>query len=68
MLSFRSTKEEVMREVKDKAITLYMAEWIVWPTAQIINFTILPTKYRVSFSCEDLYTLPLTRLFFSGPL
>lgn len=44
----RSTKEEVLVEVKDKAITLYMAEWIVWPTAQVINFTILPTKYRVS--------------------
>lgn len=56
LLLLRSTKEEVLREMKDKAITLYMAEWIVWPTAQIINFTILPTKYRVSFGYEDVYT------------
>uniref|UniRef100_A0A336LZI3 CSON006181 protein n=1 Tax=Culicoides sonorensis TaxID=179676 RepID=A0A336LZI3_CULSO len=57
----KSTKGEVLREMKDKAMTLYLAEWIVWPTAQIINFTILPTRYRVLYDNTislgyDVYT------------
>lgn len=28
---------------------LYLAEWIIWPPAQFINFTFLPTRFRVLY-------------------
>ena len=28
---------------------LYAAEWLIWPPAQFINFSLLPTRYRVAF-------------------
>lgn len=40
---------EVKLEIKDKAHKLYIAEWIVWPPAQIINFYFLPTRFRVLY-------------------
>ncbi|KZC04827.1 Mpv17-like protein 2 [Dufourea novaeangliae] len=44
-----------------KAHRLYIAEWIVWPPAQIFNFYFLPTKYRVLYDNTislgyDVYT------------
>lgn len=49
------------KEVKDKFWTLYKAEWVVWPPAQIINFYFLPTRFRVLYDntislCYDVYT------------
>lgn len=28
---------------------LYLAECVVWPPAQYINFSVLPTRFRVTF-------------------
>ncbi|XP_060606852.1 mpv17-like protein 2 [Ruditapes philippinarum] len=41
--------KELKNELIEKGKTLYAAEWIVWPPAQIVNFYFLPTKYRVLF-------------------
>jgi protein Mpv17 len=45
----RSTICDIQNEIKHKAIRLYTAEWVVWPPAQIFNFYLLPTKYRVLY-------------------
>lgn len=57
----RTSVEDFITEVKKKAWRLYAAEWIIWPPAQIINFYILPTKYRVLYDNTislgyDVYT------------
>lgn len=41
--------EEMKEETKSKGATLYLAEWIVWPPAQLVNFFFLPTRYRVLY-------------------
>jgi len=56
-----SSKDEVMEEIKSKAWRLYAAEWVIWPPAQIINFYILPTRFRVLYDNTislgyDVYT------------
>ncbi|KAG7295953.1 hypothetical protein JYU34_021043 [Plutella xylostella] len=48
-------------ELSDKFVTLYQAEWMVWPPAQIINFYFLPTRFRVLYDNTislgyDVYT------------
>lgn len=48
-------------EVEDKFVTLYRAEWLVWPPAQVINFYFLPTRFRVLYDNTislgyDVYT------------
>lgn len=56
-----SSREEVVEEIKSKAWRLYAAEWVVWPPAQIINFYLLPTRFRVLYDNTislgyDVYT------------
>lgn len=53
--------ENFTEEVRDKFWTLYVAEWVVWPPAQIFNFYFLPTRYRVLYDNTislgyDIYT------------
>ncbi|CAL7935625.1 unnamed protein product [Xylocopa violacea] len=55
--SWPKLKEEIIK----KAHKLYLAEWIVWPPAQVFNFYFLPTKYRVLYDSTislgyDIYT------------
>lgn len=57
----RRNLAEIGKEMKDKFIRLYTAEWIVWPPAQIINFYWLPNRYRVLYDNTislgyDIYT------------
>lgn len=57
----RESINETLEEIKHKFVKLYKAEWIVWPTAQMINFWILPNRYRVLYDNTislgyDVYT------------
>lgn len=56
-----SSARQFAEEVRRKAWRLYAAEWVIWPPAQVINFYILPTKYRVLYDNTislgyDVYT------------
>lgn len=56
-----SDLKTLSEEIQNKAIRLYTAEWIVWPPAQIFNFYMLPSKYRVLYDNTislgyDVYT------------
>lgn len=56
-----TSRDEIIEEIKDKAWKLYVAEWVVWPPAQIINFYWLPNKYRILYDNTislgyDVYT------------
>lgn len=57
----KSNFQDIKKEIKHKAMTLYVAEWVVWPPAQIINFYMLPNRYRVLYDNTislgyDIYT------------
>lgn len=46
----RSTVSRVKDELIEKGLeNIYLAEWVIWPPAQYINFYILPLKYRILF-------------------
>lgn len=56
-----TSKEQFVQELKDKAWKLYVAEWMIWPPAQFINFYLLPYRYRILFDngislCYDIFT------------
>lgn len=55
--SWEVTKQEIVNKGK----RLYAAEWVVWPPAQVINFYLLPTRFRVLYDNTislgyDIYT------------
>lgn len=57
----RQSRQEIFNEIKQKALILYTAEWVVWPPAQFINFYLLPTRFRVLYDNTislgyDIYT------------
>ncbi|KOC63243.1 Mpv17-like protein 2 [Habropoda laboriosa] len=55
--SWTKLEDEILR----KAHRLYVAEWVIWPPAQVFNFYFLPNKYRVFYDNTislgyDVYT------------
>lgn len=54
-------------DIKEKAVKLYIAEWVIWPPAQFINFYFLPTRFRVLYDNTisfgyDIYSSYVTHL------
>lgn len=43
---WRQVKEELMEKGFEN---IYVAEWIIWPPLQLINFALLPLRYRILF-------------------
>eukprot|EP00795_Rhopilema_esculentum_P017676 gene17676-9330_t len=43
------TWNETKAELKKKFLPTYAASFIIWPTAQAINFAFIPTAYRVVY-------------------
>ncbi|KAG8229111.1 hypothetical protein J437_LFUL009580 [Ladona fulva] len=57
----KAKPQAIMEELAQKGWRLYVAEWIVWPPAQVINFYLLPTRFRVLYDNTislgyDIYT------------
>lgn len=57
----KESVNETLEEIRNKFLRLYKAEWVVWPTAQVINFWILPNRFRVLYDNTislgyDVYT------------
>lgn len=53
--------EDFKEELMQKWWRLYLAEWVIWPPAQILNFYFLPPRYRVLYDNAislgyDVYT------------
>lgn len=53
--------EEFKQELMQKWWRLYLAEWVIWPPAQVVNFYFLPPRYRVLYDNTislgyDVYT------------
>ncbi|XP_055322170.1 mpv17-like protein 2 [Sitodiplosis mosellana] len=46
---YKQTTDECNQELKSKFVTVYIADWMVWPFAQFINFYYLHPKYRVIY-------------------
>lgn len=60
-LSVASLIDGHTRGVWKKGGQLYLAEWLVWPPAQFVNFYFLPTRWRVIYDSlislgYDIYT------------
>lgn len=45
----KKTCSEIIDEIKNKSVTLYIAEWVVWPPAQFINFYLIPSRFRILY-------------------
>ena len=40
----------VKNELVEKGMeNIYVAEWLIWPPMQLINFALLPLRYRILF-------------------
>lgn len=45
------SRSEIMKNIYNKGMTLYQAEWLVWPPALLFSFYFLSTHSRVLFDC-----------------
>ncbi len=43
------TRSETLKNIHDKGMLLYQAEWLIWPPALLFSFYFLPTQSRVLF-------------------
>jgi hypothetical protein len=43
------SRDEIVKNIYEKGLLVYEAEWIIWPPALLFNFYFLPTRYRVLF-------------------
>jgi len=55
------SRKELIEDIADKGLRLYLAEWFIWPPAQFFNFYFLPTRFRVIYDNTislgyDMYT------------
>jgi len=41
--------QETNEILRAKFLTIYMADWLIWPPTQFINFFFVPLKYRVLY-------------------
>ena len=44
-----NTPTEAYSKLKDKFLQVYLCDWILWPPAQMLNFTLVPLRFRVLF-------------------
>ncbi|KAB0792634.1 hypothetical protein PPYR_14593 [Photinus pyralis] len=44
-----ATVHEFFESLKKKLWRLYVAEWVLWPPAQAVNFYFVPPKYRLLY-------------------
>jgi len=60
----RRSKEEIKQKYTDLFIPALIANWTVWPFAQMINYRYMPLAYRVPFqsTCGVFWTLYLSLL------
>ncbi|XP_076441272.1 mpv17-like protein 2 [Babylonia areolata] len=42
---------DCVKEWREKFLTIYMADWCIWPPAQFINFYFFPPHLRVMYVC-----------------
>eukprot|EP00092_Neocalanus_flemingeri_P098730 GFUD01125902.1.p1 GENE.GFUD01125902.1~~GFUD01125902.1.p1 ORF type:complete len:185 (+),score=47.59 GFUD01125902.1:118-672(+) len=43
------TPAQAWRGLQDKFLQVYLCDWILWPPAQMLNFTLVPPRFRVLF-------------------
>ena len=41
--------KSIWKDLREKGLQLLKAEWIVWPPAQLVNFTFISPRYRVLY-------------------
>jgi len=45
----KQTAAQLLRQTVQLGGRLYLAEWVIWPPAQFLNFYFLPTRFRVLY-------------------
>ena len=45
----RTSWSDVCANIVDKGKKIYLAEWLVWPPASVVNFCFVPLRYRILF-------------------